>query len=217
MSDARKKMLERIRAMMNTDGRTEAEMLAFLAKARELMATYEVTEAELDALDQEQATIHKSALQDPYDIKLNLGYSVGKFCRCEAWREKNGQRMFCGLESDVIFATWLLDTLQRFVMRALRDYQKQRALKKMTNSNWTSASFVTGCVATIQNKLMELTPKYETSAIVKAEMTKNGIALVKARRTGIEADIGSAMRGSEAGSHARFDKPVSAGGAKLIK
>jgi hypothetical protein len=215
--NSRKKMLERIRAMLNTEGRTEAEMMAFLAKARELMATYEVSEAELASFEQEAATIHKSAVQDPYEIKFNLGYAVGKFCRCEAWREKNGQRMFCGMESDVIFATWLLDTLQRFVMRALRDYQKQRSLKKMTNSNWTSASFVTGCVTAIQNKLIELTPKYETNAIVKAKMAENGIVLHKARRINIEADIGSAMRGAEAGSHARFDKPVGSGGVKYLK
>ncbi len=217
MNEARKKMLEKVKAMLNSSGRTEAETMAFLAKARDLMAAYEITEAELETSEQEQASIHKSAMQDPYDIKFNLGYAVGKFCRCEAWREKNGQRMFCGLESDIIFATWLLDTLQRFVMRELRNYQKQRAIKKMTNSNYTSASFVAGCVAKINEKLRELTPKHETSAIVKAEMTKNGIALVKARNTGMEAHIGSAMAGAAAGNSARFDKPVGSGGMRRLK
>ena len=211
-SEARNKMLEKIRAMMNTEGRTEAEMMAFLAKARELMATYEIDEAELNASEQEGATLHKSDAQDPYEIKFNLGYAVGKFCRCEAWRQKNGQRMFCGLESDVIFATWLLDTLQRFVMRELRNFQKERILKKMTNSNYTSASFVQGCVGRIVQKLQELTPKYETSAIVKAEMAKNGIVLMNARRSGMEAHVGSAMAGANAGEFARFDRPVEAGG-----
>jgi len=217
MSEARKKMLDKVRAMLNTEGRTEAEMMAFLAKARELMATYEIDESELQE-EAEKAAIYKSAIQDPYEIKFNLGYRVGKFCRCEAWREKNGQRMFCGMESDVIFATWLLDTLQRFVMRALREFQKQRSIKKMTNSNYTSASFVTGCVAKINEKLLELTPKIETNAIVAAEMASKGISLVRARNAGMEAHIGSAMAGVAAGNSARFDRPVGAdGGVRRLK
>lgn len=212
MNEARKKLLEKIRAMMNTEGRTEAEMMAFLAKARKLMATYEISEAELNASEQEGATLHKSDAQDPYEIKFNLGYAVGKFCRCEAWRQKNGQRMFCGLESDVIFATWLLDTLQRFVMRELRNFQKERILKKMTNSNYTSASFVHGCVGRINQKLKELTPKFETNAIIKAEMAKNGIVLRNTRNSGIEAHAGSLKAGAAAGNAARFDRPVGQGG-----
>ena len=58
MQDSRKKMLERIKAMLNTEGRTEAEMMAFLAKARELMATYDISESELNAA--EKATTFKT-------------------------------------------------------------------------------------------------------------------------------------------------------------
>lgn len=220
MTNARKKLLDKIRAMLNTEGRTEAEMMAFLAKAREMMATYEVSEAELGAFEQEQATVFKSAIQDPYDIKYNLGYRVGRFCRCEAWRDRSGQRNFCGLESDVIFATWLLDTLQRFVMRELRAYQKKLITEKGLNhsNNLTSASFVWGCVQRINEKLQELTPKYETSALVKAEMTKNGIELHKSRNTKSNIHAASAMAGSKAGEYARFDRPVGSDGkGRLLK
>lgn len=214
--DARKKMLEKVRALLNSSGRTEAEMMIFLAKARELMATYEIDEKELQDVA-EKASTFKSSVQDPYEIKFNLGYAIGKFCRCEAWREKNGQRMFCGMESDVIFATWLLDTLHRFVMRELRNYQKERSIKKMTNSNYTSASFVQGCVVRIVQKLKELTPNHETATIVLAEMANNGVSLVKIKNSRIEAHIGSALAGMAAGKHARFDRPVGSGGMKLIK
>lgn len=214
MSEARKKMLDRIRAMLNTEGRTEAEMMAFLSKARELMATYEIDEADL--IEREAATIFKSAVQDPYDIKYGLGYVVGKFCRCEAWREKNGQRMFCGMESDIIFATWLLDTLQRFVMRALRAYQADRARKHISNSNLSSASFVAGCIDRIRAKLIELTPKYEVNAVIKAELTKNGIVLHKAKNKLDAANPYAFAAGSAAGASARFDRPVGSGGTLRI-
>jgi hypothetical protein len=71
MTEARKKMIERIKAMLNSSGRTEAEMMAFLAKARELMATYEIGEADI-AASTEKAQMHKTAFADPYEIKSNL-------------------------------------------------------------------------------------------------------------------------------------------------
>lgn len=66
-------------------------------------------------------------------------------------------------------------------------------------------------------KLKELTPKYETSTIVKAEMAKNGIVLRKASIGGIEGHAGSMEAGATVGKSARFDRPVEAGGKVLLK
>lgn len=210
-------MLDRIRAMLNTEGRTEAEMMAFLAKARELMATYEIDEKELEQ-EQEKATIFRTDLKDPYEIKFFLAKYVGIFCRCRTWAGKDKVVCFAGLDSDVIFATWLLDTLQRFVMRALREFQKQRSVKEMTNSNYTSASFVQGCAVRIQEKLKELCPtEITTNAIVEAELTKNGIVLSKRRTSDREVHEGSWNDGQAAGNHARFDRPVESGGRRILK
>src|ERR1017187_7500366 len=116
MNNPRKKLLDRIRAMLNTQGRTEAEMMAFLAKARELMATYEISESDLNQA--EKSTIFKTAPSDPYEIKRNLCVNVGKFTSCKAFRDREAVIAFAGKESNIVFATWLLDTLQRYVMRA---------------------------------------------------------------------------------------------------
>lgn len=216
MNDARKKMLDKIKAMMNQNGRTEEEVMAFLAKARELMATYGVTEEELKELDKESYTRFSTAPNDPYDIKKGLGENVGKYTTTAPFTAaKDGSVTFAGKESDVIFATWLLDTLQRFVMRALREYQKQRSLKKMTNSNWTSASFVAGCTHRISERLKELAPINwsDSRKLILKEMA------LATRKTGGKADIhgGSALAGSNAGEYARFDKPVGSGGQKYLK
>ena len=77
--------------------------------------------------------------------------------------------------------------------------------------------FVHGCVEAINAKLKELTPKYETSTIVKAEMAKNGIVLRKASIRGIEGHAGSMEAGSAVGKSARFDRPVEAGGMRYLK
>lgn len=218
MKDARKKMLERIRAMLNTEGRTEAEMMAFLAKARELMATYEIDEKELEA-DKEKATIFKTAPSDPYDIKKNLCVNVGRFTSCKAFRDVDKVTVvFAGKQSDILFATWLLDTLQRFVMRELRNYQKKLIIEKGINhsNNLTSASFVAGCAHRINEKLKELKPINwaKTQELIVAEL---GMNLVKSRGPSKRLSEKDAAAGIKAGDSARFDRPVEAGGMRYLK
>jgi len=216
MSDARKKMLERVRAMLNTEGRTEAEMMAFLAKARELMATYDIDESELKEAA-EKAEIYRTAPSDPYEIKKGLCVNVGRFTCTKAFRDADKVTVcFAGKQSDIIFATWLLDTLQRFVMRALRQHQKELIGKgKFHSNNLTSASFVAGCAARINEKLKELAPIdwAKTQELIVAEL---GLALTKGRKSSRNVSEKDAAAGYETGKHARFDKPVGSGGQLRI-
>jgi Protein of unknown function (DUF2786) len=226
MNDSRKKMLERVKAILAKtmdNGCTESEAMAALAKARELMATYEIDENELNVnQEQEKAHIYKSDLSDPYEIKFGLAVPVGKFTRCRVWNGKlhNYGISYCGLESDVIFAEWLLNTLQRFVMRALREFQATRNKESIANSRFTSASFVIGCVQRIAEKLKELTPVepigaglvVSRKALIDAELAKHGIVLHKAGKHNRDIDQNSAMAGHKAGNSARFDRPINQGG-----
>ena len=216
MNNSRKKLLDRIRAMLNTEGRTEAEMMAFLAKARELMATYEISEADLNQA--EKATIFKTAVSDPYEIKRNLCVNVGKFTSCKAFRDREDVINFAGKESDIIFATWLLDTLQRFIMRALRQYQKDLIVNKggRHSNNLTSASFVAGCAHRINEKLKELAPINwaKTQELIVSEL---GMSLTKSRGPKKQLSEKDAAAGFEAGKHARFDRPVEAGGQLKLR
>lgn len=217
-SNARKKMLERVKAILAKtmdNGCTEEEAMTALAKAQELMATYEIDEKELEEVA-EKAQIHRTEARDPYEIKMGLSVNVGRFTSCKAFRDREQVINFAGKESNIIFATWLLDTLQRYVMRSLRDFQKQRAKEGAGNSNYTSASFVVGCASRINEKLKELAPINwaVTQDLIVKELNMN---LTKSRGRGREVHQGSAIAGHKAGEHARFDKPVSQGGNKLLK
>jgi hypothetical protein len=217
MNDSRKKMLDKVRAILAKtmdNGCTEGEAMAALAKARELMATYEIDESELQEV-QEKAQLHRTAPSDPYDIKKGLCVNVGKFTNCKAFRDRDQTIAFAGKEGDIMFATWLLDTLQRYVMRSLRAYQADRAKKHLGNSNWTSASFVVGCANRINEKLKDLAPINwaETQALIVKELNLN---LTKSRGRGKDVDPNAAMSGHKAGSGARFDRPVGSGGTLRI-
>jgi hypothetical protein len=219
MNDSRKKMLERVKAILAktmANGCTEEEAMTALAKARELMATYEIDEKELNFA--EKATVFKTAASDPYEIKRNLCVNVGKFTSCKAFHDREEIINFAGKESDIIFATWLLDTLRSFVMRELRNYQKKIITEKGGNhsNNLTSASFVMGCAHRINEKLKELAPIdwAKTQELIVAEL---GMSLTKSRGRGREINQNAAQAGAKAGEGARFDRPVGSGGGRYLK
>lgn len=219
MHDSRKKMLEKVKAILSKtmeNGCTEGEAMAALAKARELMATYEIDEKELNEAVKEKTTTFATAASDPYDIKHGLSVNVGRFTNCKAFRDREDVINFAGKESNIVFATWLLDTLQRYVMRALRAYQADRARKHLGNSNWTSASFVMGCANRINEKLKELLPIEwaKTQELIVKELN---LSLVKSRGRGKEVDKNAHGMGAKAGNAARFDRPVGQGGTLRIK
>lgn len=220
-TETRKKMLERVKAILAKtmeNGCTEGEAMAALAKARELMATYEIDEKELESLT-EKAQIHKTAPSDPYEIKRNLCVNVGKFTSCKAFRDREEVINFAGKESDIVFASWLLDTLQMFVMRELRAYQKKLITEKGIghSNNLTSASFVAGCAHRINEKLKELAPLdwAKTQELIVSEL---GMQLTKSRGRSRNISEKDAAAGFKAGEHARFDRPVGSDGkGRLLK
>lgn len=220
VSDARKKMLEKVKAILAKtmdNGCTEEEAMAALAKARELMATYEIDEKELADVT-EKAEMFRTEVRDPYEIKLGLSVKVGKFTRCVGVKDRDGVIAFIGKPGDIVFATWLLDTLQRFVMRALREFQKELIKKGAFHSNnLTSASFVVGCTARINEKLAELIPvdwaKNQELILKEMNMGLKG----KGRKSGREINQNAAQAGMKAGNSARFDRPVESGGIKRLK
>lgn len=221
-TETRKKLLERIKAILAktmANGCTEGEAMAALAKARELMATYEIDEKELQEFDREKITTFKTENRDPYEIKRNLCVNVGKFTRCKAYRDRENVINFAGKESDIVFASWLLDTLQMFVMRELRAYQKKLITEKGIghSNNLTSASFVIGCTHRINEKLKELAPLdwAKTQELIVSEL---GMQLTKSRGSNRNISEKDAKAGFEAGEHARFDKPVGSDGkGRLLK
>src|SRR5215813_10707235 len=130
MTIERESILSKIRALLAKtmeNGCSEAEAMAALGKAQAMKDAYAVTEAELNLTKEEKAILRREppGAEDPHRIKWYLLNPVGRFCNCEAWREgrRHEQAMvFCGLPSDADFATWLLDTLTRFVQAELVEH-----------------------------------------------------------------------------------------------
>jgi hypothetical protein len=234
VDNARQKMLDKIRAIMAktmANGCTEDEAVSALDKARELMAAYDIAESELgNTRPQEGAIIFKQEdVNDPYQIKRWLASGVGKFTQCKVWRNLGtGGMVFCGLESEALFADWLLTTLQSFVMRELRAYQLKRKRQGFGCPRIASSSFVYACANRISERLKEMAPKepvgpataalpgnalvQSRKALIEATLKAAGMHFKKARKSNARIDANSYAAGHAAGNNARFDRPVAHGG-----
>lgn len=227
----RDSILDKIRGLMNKtvqNGCTEAEALAALDKARAMMDSYEVTEADLSLSKAESAVFRKEppGSKDLHGIKRGLATAVAKFCDCKVWRSQEGLT-FCGLKSDAAFATWLLDNLVSHVRAELMrhligslDYGRKRTL--------VINGFVIGCTSRISARLNDLCAQSATVAntnaralvVVKGtaiadKMAAAGIHLGKSRGGRREYDRNAYAAGNAAGDRASFGRPVSGANGAL--
>ena len=218
MTDTRKKMLGRVRALLAKNmenGCTEGEAMAVFEKARELMGAYEINESDIIP-ETERARILAASKADPYRIKDFLSVRVAAFTRCRAWRSNAGVIYFCGLSSDVEFAGWLLETLGSFVLRELQIFLRRRKAEGLRSPRLISTSFVRGATTRINARIRELTPQEQTgrglvvsrNAQIDEVMSENGIKLKDrtSRISAVNTDAFSA--GKLVGDAARFDRPV---------
>jgi Protein of unknown function (DUF2786) len=220
---ARKRLLAKIRALLQKtvdNGCTEAEAMAALDLARRLMDEHEVSETEVaDGEAIQTETVQKS---DRNNVRNYLAPAVGRFCGCRSWTDGGRETIvFCGLESSTVFAHWLLDTLEAFVLRELAAYLRRTWTPQSPSVRRVeSNSFVIGCAGRIVRRLDELTPKpapgrglvVQRYALIDAFMKARGIRLRydPLGRRGA-ADDRATQAGWDAGKHAQFNKPVGDG------
>lgn len=223
-SDARAKLIAKIKAVLNTNGRTEAEILTALAIGRRLMEEHDISEDDLD-FGGEQVTAEKVFKPDWDRIRDNLSTDVGRFCHCAAWgtRGRSAEITFCGLESEVLFAHWLLDQLGDFVLRETDNFARRKPNRRLTRIE--RESFIMGCAGRIAERLRELTPKPRSSgrdlvlarnALIEQYMQDHDIKLREPFKL-YQADVEAHRAGEQAGDRAQFNRPVEAGaGLRLL-
>jgi hypothetical protein len=227
----RDNLLDKIRALMaktTENGCTEYEAMAALDKARAMMDAYEVTEADLQLTKAESAILRSEppGSNDPHRIKRGLAMSVAKFCDCRVWRGNNGL-VFCGLQSDAQFATWLLDNLTQFAQAEMVKHLIGN-LDSGADRRLVTASFAMGCTARISGRLNALAEQSSKVAVgnsralvvtkaglIADTMARHGIKLGSSRSSRREVDRGAYAAGAAAGERASFGRPVSGNGATL--
>ena len=227
----REKLLDKIRALLSKtteSGCTEGEYLAALAKARALMDTYEVTEAELRLAKEEGVVLRKESTgTDPHQIKWQMSSAVGRFCDCEAFRDRDGKLVFMGLPSDTQLGTWLLDHLAAFALTELASHLMGDIAIGMPRRKVING-FVDGITGRICQRLRELCEKPPAAVsdnsralvvikgtLIKAKLKELSIRLCNSRGSFRQHDESSFAAGRSAGDRASFGRPVSGRAATL--
>lgn len=218
----RQKLIARVQALLAktiANGCTEGEAMSALAKAREIMAAHDVDDADL-AFGGETVTQECREREDWHKFRRSIALGVGAFTSCQVWRGVLDEIVFCGLQSDAIFAHWLLNTLSDHAERALADFLAA------TSTGWRRSprrretdSFVTGFCNRLNARLEELAPPSTALTVRKNELVKAALAGVrfKARHGRFLAVDDDAIRaGQEAGDAARFNRPVDGRAAKSM-
>lgn len=214
----KKKKIEIIKALLSKtveNGCTEDEMASALALAKKLMDQNDLDETDLQ-FGGESVTVETVVKTDFDKIRGELVVPVGRFCHCSAWVVGKGSDTisFAGLESETIFAHWLLDMLADFALFSLRswsDRQRQRVTRL------ERSAFLIGCARRIAERLTALTPRpvqgngrdliIVRSQLIDAELEKRGIKLRDTFKL-YSLDPKAYAAGEEAGDRAQFNRPV---------
>lgn len=229
---ARDKLLAKMRALMAktvANGCTVAEAMAALDMLQRMKDQHDVDDAELHQLADDPVIVEPRTADDRDRIREQLVMAVAAFCQCRAWSTRHhlDELTFCGLQSEVIFAHWLLDTLADFVRRSLADYlEATRTPHSPRVRRRDTEAFVAGCTIRLCARLYQLANAAKPpagqgvvlarNALIERHLAERGIALHQHRgRLGRSSDADVWDAGHAAGDAARFDRPIGDAGEPL--
>jgi hypothetical protein len=235
------KLLVRIKALFaktTEAGATEAEQLAAVEKAHELIAKYQI---DLGAEELKREGFVKKQIDgmDPaqFIFARRIGFALEKFCEVSTWYMPAVRRLFIlGLRSDAEFAEYLIKSLAAFaVAGADLHVATERKMRialgtpmSATETRECRRSHLVGCANRISLRLKGLAAqrsmqnakpgsygtlvKLDKPALIKAEMERLDIRLSWGSALSGGSDRDSFAAGSAHGSRASFGRPVGGGG-----
>lgn len=238
MSDAREKLLAKIKALLaktTENGCTEEEAMMALSKAQELMSSYEVTSDELREAQDEEAVLEKAVYKDLYGSRRWLAMAISRFTDTETFKTTGTKRYhttltFVGLRSDVDLAVWLLETLGAFVDREVRAFTARTQFRDANHRHHSVSAFNMGAVSRISKRMDALSTRTQEAR------TTNGNALVliktvlikkkmedfkihQSRGTGpqMKGAADAFEEGQKAGDRASLGRPIAADGSPILQ
>lgn len=228
---AREGLFRKIRALLakTTDaGCTEEEALSAASLARRLMDDYNIAHADLEEPDPwaEQDFPQWASGRRPraralrWSLRREIFSTVGRYCDCRALITETNQLRYFGRESDVLFAGWLLESLDAF---GLRSWALFEAAQGLSDEPFTAdrESFLLAFSQRICERLRDeiaarTAPETTGSALIlnrnalrDSEYRSRYPALGRARgQGGRNADPASYAAGGAAAARASFHRPM---------
>ncbi|MCX5497301.1 DUF2786 domain-containing protein [Kaistia dalseonensis] len=148
--------LAALRAKTTANGCTEAEAIAAAEKAAELMASHDLSEADLERPVYDELMVELGGRRTRLD---SIWPMVAKFANCKGWLRRDGSRwryVYFGRDADVLVAEYVHEVIRRaadgavVTFKASTTYQKRR--KPKTRAQALKA-FLEGFAMSIRAKL----------------------------------------------------------------
>lgn len=127
MSD-RNSILAKIRALLAktaANGCTEAEAMAAFEMARKLMERHQIDMDEANTPEDVETKPMDHRRAESREIRMELIVALSRYTETRVWQTGSGNAAritICGLQSNVIFAEWLLEALESFIVRGANEY-----------------------------------------------------------------------------------------------
>lgn len=185
----KKQILEKIKKCLAlSKSANEHEAAAALAKARELMDEYNVTEADVLTADVNEARSAPRKGETLPNYLATLGYLVGRAFNCRViysgevnWTKYEGQRFirFIGLGISPELAQYAYAVLSRQLINQRSEYIKTK-LKRCKTSNKTRRAdiYCEGWVASVRGIVVKFA-KYEPAPAIKTYIDTNNPQLTE--------------------------------------
>lgn len=237
----REALFRKIRALLakTTEANcTEAEALAAAGLARRLMDDYNIAHTDLND-DEPFTDTHfpwgspgsRTRKRNAWRLRTEIAFTIATYTDTRArLNTDHGLIKYFGRESDVLFAGWLLESLDAFGLRAWSLFEAAQSLIDDPDTTRPDReSFLHGYATRINERLLEEATTRTAPATGNA-LVLNRRALVDdeyARRfagkltrwrgqTGRIADAASVAAGSAAGNRAGFHRPMAGGRGPVL-
>lgn len=220
-----KSIIAKIKALMAKTieaGATEAEALAAMSKAHELLAKYQLTLSDLDL--RAEGTQQVTGQIDARQIIRYVAKQVALYCDCRVWSNSQLRQInFLGLASDAQFAHWLASSLTAFVQRQMVNWQLEVASCTMRELE----DFQMGIVHRINERLKaenarkmqrDLTGQSNALVVVKNAMVQEafsalGMSFTPSKKLRYNTATSAFQQGRAKGDEVNFNRPLQGGTA----
>ncbi len=207
MADDREALKARIRALLSrttTRGCTEAEALAAIAKAQQLMAEHGLTQ---DSVETGRAVVGLGRRQRrDHDI---LWGAVAYVCRCRSFRRVGGPEIlvvYVGRQPWPDVAAWMHEVVAGAIARASREFGKSAEAKRRRTTrtrNEARKAFMAGFIAGLYRSIAALVGEHDAQGKADLEFAEEALKA--------EGPMASAKMPKLFSGGARYDDARSAG------
>lgn len=225
MDTAKEKIAAKIRALLAktvSNGCSEEEAMAAMAKASAMMAAHQITLTEAEVKSEGFETIRRD-FEDKRKsfVCYHMCVAIGEYTDCKPFISgdaNSGVPRFFGLKSDAEFAGWLCDSLADFILYAADRHIRstmakmvreqgmtaRQAQSAMKNKTQMWESFVLGCTGRIRERMRATKPVQK----VRASSTSTALVVIDKRKM---VDCEFAERFGKLKPGKAYKKTISAG------